>query len=121
LANGATRSITLMPVSSSSTEGESSSNFGGKAWIDRYSSAFTGPRSSIGRPSTSITRPRVAGPTGTEIGAPVFVTFIPRRSPSEEPIAMVRTTPSPNCCSTSKVRSFSANDLAPSSTSLRAS
>ena len=61
-----------MPVSSSSTEGESSSNLGAAAWIERRSSVFTGPRSSIGRPSTSITRPSVAGPTGTEIGAPVL-------------------------------------------------
>ena len=33
-------------------------------------------------------RPSVAGPTGTEIGAPVLVTFMPRRRPSEEPSAM---------------------------------
>ena len=120
LANGQIRSITLMPVSSSSTEGESSSNFGGEAWIERRSSLLTGPRSSIGRPSTSMTRPSVAGPTGTEIGAPVVVTFMPRRRPSEEPIAMVRTTPSPSCCSTSNVRSFSAKEV-PSSTSFSAS
>ena len=48
-------------------------------------------------------RPSVAGPTGTEIGAPVFVTIMPRRRPSEEPSAMVRTTPSPSCCCTSSV------------------
>ena len=34
----------------------------------------------------------------TEIGAPVLATSTPRRKPSVEPIAMVRTTPSPNCC-----------------------
>ena len=33
-------------------------------------------------------RPSVPGPTGTEIGAPVFFTFMPRRRPSEEPSAM---------------------------------
>src|SRR5512140_3175844 len=89
-AKGQMRSTTLMPVSSSSTEGESSSNFGAAAWIERCSSAFTGPRSSIGRPRTSITRPRVAGPTGTEIAAPVFFTRMPRRSPSDEPIELLR-------------------------------
>jgi hypothetical protein len=31
----------------------------------------------------------------------------PRDRPSEEPMAMVRTTPSPSCCCTSSVRSFS--------------
>src|SRR3954469_5995306 len=120
LAKGQMRSTTLMPVSSSSTDGESSSNFGAAAWIERRSSAFTGPRSSIGRPSTSSTRPNGARPPGTESGAPVFFTFMPRRRPSVEPSAMVRTTPSPSCCSTSKVRPFSAKEL-PSSTSVSAS
>src|SRR3954468_577008 len=120
LANGQIRSTTLMPVSSSSTDGDSSSNLGAAAWIERRSVAFTGPLSSIGRPSTSITRPSVAGPTGTEIGAPVLFTRMPRRRPSVEPSAMVRTTPSPSCCSTSKVRPFSAKEL-PSSTSVSAS
>ena len=41
---------------------------------------------------------RVPVPTGTEIGAPVPATFMPRRRPSLEPRAMVRTTPSPSCC-----------------------
>jgi hypothetical protein len=59
-------------------------------------------------------------PTGTEIGAPVLRTFMPRRRPSDEPSAMVRTTPSPSCCSTSKVRPFSASVL-PLSSSTSAS
>ena len=59
---------------------------------------------SIGRPSTSMMRPSVALPTGTEIAAPVLLTAMPRRRPSDEPSAMVRTTPSPSCCCTSKVR-----------------
>ena len=66
-ANGQIRSMTLMPVSSSSTEGASSSNFGAAGGSTRRSSDWIGPRSSIGRPSTSITRPSTAGPTGTEI------------------------------------------------------
>ena len=52
---------------------------------------------------------KVAEPTGTEIGAPVLATAIPRRKPSLGPSAMVRTTPSPSCCCTSKVKPFSAN------------
>ena len=53
-----------MPVSSSSSDGESSSNFGAAWWMTRRSFASTGPRSSIGRPSTSITRPSTAGTDG---------------------------------------------------------
>jgi len=56
-------------------------------------------------------RPSVPLPTGTEIGAPVLFTVMPRRRPSEEPSAMQRTTPSPSCCSTSKVSPFSAKVL----------
>jgi len=58
-------------------------------------------------------RPSVPAPTGTVIGAPVAFTARPRFRPSEEPIAMVRTMPSPSCCCTSSVR--------PPSTSLSAS
>jgi hypothetical protein len=108
LAKGQTRSITLMPVGSRSTEGESSSNFGAFEWIGRSSPPGMGPASSIGRPSTSMMRPSVPVPTGTEIGAPVGLTAMPRRRPSEEPIAMVRTMPSPSCCCTSKVSPDSA-------------
>ena len=35
----------------------------------RFSSCLISPASSIGRPSTSMMRPRVPVPTGTEIGA----------------------------------------------------
>jgi len=66
-------------------------------------SAPTGPLSSIGEPSTSMMRPRVFWPTGTEIGAPVLLTATPRRTPSVVPMAMQRTTPSPSCCCTSSV------------------
>ncbi len=58
-------------------------------------------------------RPSVALPTGTVMAAPVLVTIRPRRRPSDEPSAMVRTTPSPSCCWTSSVSavpsSFSAS------------
>ncbi|CFN65842.1 Uncharacterised protein [Bordetella pertussis] len=86
----------------------------------RFSSEAMGPASSMGRPSTSMMRPRVPWPTGTEIGAPVPATCMPRRSPSLEPSAMVRTTPSPSCCCTSSVKPFSANEE-PSSTRVSAS
>jgi hypothetical protein len=47
--------------------------------------------------------------------------FIDRRRPSEEPSAMQRTTPSPSCCSTSKVRPFSTSELSPLSSRVSAS
>ena len=62
-----------MPVSSSWRSGDCSSNFGGRGGWTRSSPAI-GPASSIGRPSTSMMRPRVPNwPTGTEIGAPVLL------------------------------------------------
>ena len=58
-------------------------------------------------------RPSIFVPTGTEIALPVFATVKPRRKPSDVPIAIVRTTPSPSCCCTSSVKlrscSFSAS------------
>ena len=66
-------------------------------------------------------RPKVAWPTGTEIGAPVEVTDIPLRRPSLEPRAMVLTIPSPNCCCTSKVNPFSANEASLFSSKTKAS
>ena len=66
------------------------------------SEAPTGPASSTGFPNTSKSLPSVFSPTGTVIGAPVFSTSKPLFKPSLEPMAMVRTTPSPNCCWTSK-------------------
>src|SRR5580698_2644282 len=77
--------------------------------MGRLCGESTGPRLSWGRPSTSMMRPRVALPTGTEIGLPVERTGRPRFKPSEAPMAMVRTTPSPSCCCTSRVRSESAS------------
>ena len=53
-------------------------------------------------------RPSVFGPTGTVIGPPVLTTFMPRRRPSDEPSAIVRTTPSPSCCCTSSVSPISS-------------
>ena len=42
----------------------------------------TGPISSTGSPITLSTRPSVPSPTGTEMGPPVSVAFIPRTMPS---------------------------------------
>ena len=121
LANGQIRSMTLMPVSSSSTDGLSSSNFGAGWWIARFSSDLIGPASSIGRPSTSMMRPSVPGPTGTVMPAPVFFAFMPRRRPSDEPIAIVRTMPSPSCCCTSNVSPCSTSVLVGSASRTSAS
>jgi hypothetical protein len=71
--------------------------------MEAVSAWSTGPRSSMGLPSTSMMRPSVALPTGTVMGLPVLLTMTPRFRPSDEPSAMVRTTPSPSCCCTSRV------------------
>ena len=46
-------------------------------------------------------RPLVCSPTGTEIGAPVSITAMPRRQPSVEDMATQRTTSLPRCWATS--------------------
>ena len=56
------------------------------------------PALSIGSPRTFIIRPNVLVPTGTLIGSLVSDTSKPRFKPSEPPIAIARTTLSPNCC-----------------------
>ncbi len=48
------------------------------------------------------TWPRVASPTGTEIGPPVSLTVAPRTRPSVGFMEMARTMPSPMCCATSR-------------------
>ena len=47
------------------------------------------------KPMTLIILPRVAGPTGIEIGPPVSTTTLPLTRPSVPSIAMVRTVFSP--------------------------
>jgi len=49
----------------------------------------------------------VGFPTGIIMGLPVLLTSKPRLKPSVVPMAMVRTTPSPNCCCTSSTKFFS--------------
>src|SRR6478672_12099135 len=48
-------------------------------------------------------RPSVPAPTGTETALPVLTATRLRFRPSVEPSAIVRTTPSPSCCCTSRV------------------
>src|SRR3954447_2972917 len=104
LANGAIRSMTFRPVSKTSVAVVWSSNAGAARWIGYVCSAFTGPLLSIGRPRTSNTRPSVAGPTGTLIGAPVSCALAPRARPSVVVIATARTQLLPRCCCTSHTR-----------------
>ena len=98
--------MTLMPVSNICSSVDWSSSGGAERWIDQRSSDSTGRSGkSTGSPSTFMTRPSVAGPTGIEIGAPVSMTSMPRRMPSVGFIATVRTRFSPRCCSTSQTTS----------------
>ena len=65
-------------------------------------------------------RPSVISPTGTEIGAPVSVTSVPRARPSVVSIATARTRSSPRCCWTSQTSSSSsAPALMPGASSSR--
>ncbi len=96
--------MTLIPVSSSSWPPACSANDGASRWMGAVCSALISPFWSMPLPSTSMMRPSVAWPTGTEIGAPVFLTSPPRVRPSVTPMAIQRTTPSPICCSTSSTR-----------------
>ena len=99
---GAIRSITLMPVSKISTFEERSLKSGGSRWIGQRSLPAGGDSlPSTGSPSTFQTRPSVTSPTGTEIGAPVSTTAVPRAMPSVASMATARTRSSPRCCCTS--------------------
>ena len=104
LMYGAIRSITLMPVSNTSTDGCRSRKAGGSRWIDQRSTPSIAGLSSTGCPITFQMRPSVVSPTGTEIGPPVSTTSVPRARPSVESIATARTRSSPRCCCTSATR-----------------
>ena len=77
---------------------------GASLWMLAMCSCEIGPASSMGSPITFMMRPRVAGPTGTRMAAPVSVTGAPRTRPSVVSMAMVRTTFSPRCWATSRTR-----------------
>ena len=79
-----------------------------------------GPISSIGSPRTFTTRPSVSGPTGTVIGPPVSIAFMPRTMPSVGSMLTQRTRFSPRCCSTSVTTSILAAPSPPSSLILTA-
>ena len=76
------RSMTLMPVSNISSSVDCSSKDGAGRWMGLRLVAFTGPISSTGSPMTFSTRPRVPAPTGTVMGCPVSMAFMPRTMPS---------------------------------------
>jgi hypothetical protein len=82
LAYGASRSTTLMPVTSTSASVDCSVNSGGSVWMGIFFTPSMGPRSSRGSPVTFMMRPRVPGPTGTRMGPPVSTTSVPRTRPS---------------------------------------
>ncbi len=60
-------------------------------------------------------RPRVSLPTGTEIGPPRSIAFMPRTMPSVGFIETQRTTFSPSCCATSAMTSIFSPVSLPSS------
>ena len=96
--------MTLMPVVNIWVRGSSWSSGGGSRWIGHrswMSSDEVGTSSDS--PRALNTCPLVTSPTGTSIGAPVFVTSAPRTMPSVGCIEMARTMLSPMCCSTSSV------------------
>ena len=81
-------SIAVMPVYIGSFTGWRDTTLGACTSRLRVSSDWIGPRSSIGRPSPSTTRPRKASPTGTDRMRPVCVTGSPSSMPAESPKMM---------------------------------
>ncbi len=106
--------MTLMPVSNIFSSVDCSSSVGAGRWIGQRSVPTTGRSGkSTGSPSTFITRPSVAGPTGIVIGWPRSTAVIPRCRPSVGFIATVRTRLSPRCCSTSTTMSSCSPPASP--------
>ena len=106
LRNGQIRSITLIPVSSISLPVVCEVSGGESLCIESFSLPSTAGLPSIALPVTSNILPRTLSPTGTDIGAPVAVTSLPRESPSVVLIAMVRTSFIPKCCCVSSTIVF---------------
>ena len=101
--------MTLMPVSNIFSSVDWSTSLGAGRWIGQRSFDSTGRSGkSTGSPSTFSTRPSVAGPTGTVIGASVSRAFMPRCMPSVGFIATARTRFSPRCCCTSTTTSMAS-------------
>ena len=106
--------MTLMPVSNILSSVDCCCSVGAGRWIGQRSFDSTGRSGkSTGSPSTFSTRPRVAGPTGTEMGAPVSVAGMPRCMPSVGFIATARTRFSPRCCCTSTTTSIASRPPSP--------
>ena len=115
LAYGASRSMTLMPVSKISTTGFWSAKLGGSRWMDQRVGVSGCSPPSTARPVTLKSRPSVALPTGTVMAPPVGVTSMSRQRPSPGESRMQRTVLPPTCCATSIVHT------APSRVTSRAS
>jgi hypothetical protein len=87
--------MTLIPVSNISSLTDCSSKLGALRWMGMRLVCATGPMSSTGSPMTFSTRPSVPMPTGTEMGPPVSVAFMPRTMPSVGNMLTQRTRFSP--------------------------
>ena len=98
---GSSRSMTLMPVSNIFNSVDCCSSVGAEP-VNRpmlFRLDRTDPGSRPARRARSARGRASAGPTGTEIAAPVSITAMPRCRPSVGFIATVRTRFSPRCCS----------------------
>ena len=92
---GSTASTARIPVSSGSVIRRRPSGDGGACTaIDRSPSASSAPRSSIGRPIASMTRPTSPGPTGTVAGRPRASTSPPGSTPARSPSGINSSRPS---------------------------
>ncbi len=67
-----------MPVIRISASVDCSTNSGAGLWMGEVRVAPISPRPSMGSPSRFQTRPRHSSPTGTEMGALVLSTLVPR-------------------------------------------
>ena len=117
---GASRSMTLMPVSNISVLDSSWSKAGALRWMPQRSlTSSSSPSSRLRQsPRALNTWPLVTSPTGTEIGPPVSRTWAPRTSPSVGCSEMARTMPSPMCWATSRERTLVSPSSSRSTSSL---
>src|SRR4051794_17118036 len=117
---GASRSMTLMPVSNISVLASSWSKAGALRWMPHRSLTSSVSPSSRLRQSPSMlnTWPLVTSPTGTVMVSPVSVTWAPRTRPSVGCREMARTMPSPMCRATSRERARVSPRISSSHSSL---
>ena len=69
--------MTLIPRRQDFRFRDWSTNSGAGWWIGALFAASSGPRSSIGSPTTFMMRPKVSRPTGTAMGRPVSIAAAP--------------------------------------------